>query len=250
MSIKDFIFGKVNNKPQIYADETKVITPTANSTSSNAEQNPFVKGSEGRREWNDRYMNMAKSIRNWQIAFIALAAISFVQAMILIILVTQSKVVPYVVETSHGIPYNIKSVSGISDKDQLLVNYEINQFVINAKSIIADTQAEKSLLDNVYAYSAGSTFGFLQEFYAKQNPFDLAGSFTVSVNIINSLSVGKGAWQVTWEETKHDINSGNPIETTKWIGHFNYQFGQVSPKNFTKNPFGIYITNVNWSQSQ
>jgi type IV secretory pathway TrbF-like protein len=35
-------------------------------------QNPYIKGAEGRKEWNDRYMNMAQAMRNWQIAFFGL----------------------------------------------------------------------------------------------------------------------------------------------------------------------------------
>lgn len=243
MKIKEFILGKTNAKGAI-----KHATNKPPKTSEN--QNPFVKGAEGRKEWNDRYMNMAKAIKNWQFAFAAVVILAFVEMLILAKVATQSKIQPYVVETNQGVPYAVKAVTGISDKDQILINYAINQFVINAKTIIADTTAEKALLDNVYAFSAGSTYGFLQDFYAKQNPFDLAGSFTVSVNIINSLAVGNNTWQVIWEETKHDVNSGNVIETTKWVGHFTYQYGQVNPKTITKNPFGIYVTNLTWSQSQ
>jgi type IV secretion system protein TrbF len=248
MNFKEFIFGKdtkTNTDAKIEAKQ-----PTLKTAKSSEVQNPYTKGAEGRKEWNDRYMNMAKSIRNWQFAFVAVAVLAFIELIILAKLATQSKIQPYVVETNQGIPYSIKAVTGVSDKDQLLINYAVNQFVINAKTIIADTTAEKTLLDNVYAFSAGGTYGFLQDFYAKNNPYDLAGSYTVTVNIINSLPVGNNTWQVIWEEIKHNVNSGEVMETTKWVGHFTYQFGQVNPKSITKNPFGIYVTNLTWSQSQ
>lgn len=246
MKIKEFIFGKKANANT----KTQSKEPAAKISKSNEVQNPYIKGAEGRAEWNDRYMNMAKSIRNWQFAFGAIAIIAFFELVFLGKIASQSKIQPYVVETNQGIPYSIKAVTGISDKDQLLINYAINQFVINAKTIIADTTAEKALLDNVYAFSAGNTYGFLQDFYAKHNPYDIAGSYTITVNIINSLPVGNNTWQVIWEETKHNISSGEVMETTKWVGHFTYQFGQVNPKTITKNPFGIYVTSLTWSQSQ
>lgn len=221
-----------------------------NKKSSSTVQNPYIKGAEGRQEWNDRYMNMAKAIRNWQMAFAAAAVLVFVLILIVAKLATESKIKPYVVETNKGIPYAIHPVTGVSDKDQLLVNYAINQFVINARTIIGDTAAEKALLDKVYAYSAGNTMSFLQDYYAKNNPFDLAGDFSISVNIINALPIGNHTWQVIWEETKRGSNGGNVIGTTRWVGHFTYQFTDVNPDHITDNPFGIYITDVSWSQSQ
>lgn len=250
--IQEFIFGRKCKPQNDKVDENVVgeIDAVKKTEKSTDIQNPYVRGAAGRSEWNDRYMNMAKSIKNWQIACAVISILAFVQVLVIAKLSTEAKIQPFVVETNQGIPYNIKPVTGISNKDQLLINYVVNQFVINSKTIIADTAAEKNLLDNVYAYSAGSTIGFLQDFYAKQNPFDLAGSYTVSVNIINSLAVGDNTWQITWEETKHDINSGVVTSVTKWIGHFTYQFGEVNSKNINRNPFGIYITSASWSQSQ
>jgi len=215
-----------------------------------ANQNPYVKGAEGRNEWNDRYMNMAKAIRNWQVAFAAMAILALILALIVGKIASESKIKPYVVETNHGVPYAIRPVSDISPKDQPLINYAVNQFVINAKTIIADTVAEKTFLDKVYAYSAGNTMSFLQDFYAKNNPFDLAGNFTTSVTIVNSLPVSSNTWQVIWEETKRNVNGGGIMSTTRWVGHFTYQLAAVNPDHLNDNPFGIYITNVSWSQSQ
>jgi type IV secretion system protein VirB5 len=248
--IKAFIFGKVSAEQKEILQNQSQRTE-AKKSKSNEVENPYVKGAEGRKEWNDRYMNMAQAVKKWQLAFFVTASLLFAALIIIAVLSTQSKIKPYVVETNQGVPYAIKSVDyGISDKDQLLVNYAINQFVINAKTIIADTQAEKLMLGKVYAYSAGNTVSFLQDFYAKNNPFAIAGDYTVDVNIINSLRMSGSTWQITWEETKRRTNGGALMGTTKWVGHFTYKFGEVDSKRVTANPFGIYITNISWSQSQ
>jgi type IV secretion system protein TrbF len=212
--------------------------------------NPYVKGAEGRKEWNDRYMNMSRAMRNWQLAFAVLAAVVVIQTFFIGKLSTAAKIQPYVVETNNGVPYALKPVTGISNKDQLLVNYAVNQFVINAKTIIADTSAAKHLLDKVYAYSAANTMNVLQDFYAKNNPFDLASRYTVSVAIINSLPISKNTWQVIWKEARRQTSDGSLIGTTKWVGQFTCEFGEVNPKYLNDNPFGIYVTNVVWSKSQ
>lgn len=251
MNIRKFIFGENNKSPVKVTPQKEPQNKDEKKSKSNEIENPYVKGAEGRKEWNDRYMNMSQAVRNWQTAFAVVSIFLFIALIIIGIFITQSKIKPYVVETNQGVPYAIKSVDyGISDKDQLLVNYAINQFVINAKTIIADTQAERSMLGKVYAYSAGNTSSFLQDFYAQNNPFQLAGDYTVDVNIINSLRMSGTTWQITWEETKRRTNGGALMGTTKWVGHFTYKFGEVDPKRMTANPFGIYITNVSWSQSQ
>jgi type IV secretion system protein VirB5 len=234
MQFKEFIFRKKN----------------LFSTKSKRTENPYVKGAEGRKEWNDRYMNMSKSIRNWQIAFFAAITMSLVFALFLAKLATQSKIQPYIVETNNGFPLAVKDAELTSVEDKRVINFSINQFIINTRTILNDTDAEKSLLDKVYAYSANNTINFLHEFYQKYNPFNLASKYTTSINIINSMSISKNTWQVMWEETQRSSNDGQVISTTRWIANLTFKFGEVNPKFTNYNPFGLYITDISWSQNQ
>ncbi len=211
--------------------------------------NPFLKGAEGRKEWNDRYMNMAKAIRNWQLAFFAAIAIAVLLTLAVVKIATASRVQPFVVETNQGMPYAIKALPSLSASDQRIINFAINQFIINAKTIVDDTEAEKALLDKVYAYSADNTIPFLHDYYQANNPFDLADQYTVSVTIVNSMPISSHTWQVTWDETKRS-SSGTIMEVSRWMANLTYKFGEVNTKFMNDNPFGLYITQVAWSLSQ
>lgn len=268
--IKEFIFGnkseanssinntnasKINfaskaadNIKSSNEQDTQLPQAKLKKTETQGVQNPYAFGAEGRKEWNDRYMNMSKAVKNWQIACAVIALIALLQTVVIAKIASESRIQPYVVETAQGVPYAMKPVQGLSDKDKILVNYAINRFVINAKTIISDTQAEREMMDELYAYSAGNTAAILQDYYEKNNPFTIASDYTVSVNIVNALPVSKNTWQITWEEVKRQVNGGAIVETTKWEGQFTYQYGDV--KNVTRNPFGIYITNFSWSQSR
>jgi len=247
MNIKDLIINVVKKQKS----SAKSIEKNSAKTKPKSEiQNPYVLGAEGRKEWNDRYMNLAQSVHNWQMAFIAVAVIALILAITNIKIATQSRIKPYIVETSNGMPIAIKSLASTNLEDERIANFAINQFVINSKSIIADTAAEKAMLDKVYAYSAGNTLNFLQKFYKKNNPFELAGDYTITVNIINSMPISKTTWQVTWDETKRSTQGGNIIDTTRWMADITYSFGAINNKVLNENPFGIYITNVTWSQSR
>jgi type IV secretion system protein VirB5 len=234
MNIKQFIFG----------------TKNAMVGKSGSPQNPYVKGAEGRKEWNDRYENMKKSIGAWQKAFFCSIAISIIFAIVTAKMASESRVQPFVVETNNGMPYAVKPMEAISSQDQRLINFTINQFIINARTIVNDTEAEKVLLNKVYAYSANNTISFLHDYYQKNNPFDLSGQYTVTVNIVNSLPISRDTWQITWDETKRSANGGNILGTTRWMANMTYKFGDVNQRFITDNPFGLYVTQVSWSKSQ
>ncbi len=234
MNIKKFIFA---NK--------KLLTNQAGSLN-----NPYVKGAEGRKEWNDRYENMRKSISAWQKAFFCSIVISIIFALVVAKIATESQIKPFIVETNNGMPYAVKSMESITLQDKRIINFAVNQFIINARTIINDTEAEKALLNKVYAFSANNTINFLHDYYQKNNPFELSSQYTISVNIINSLPVSHDTWQILWDETKRSTQGGQVLEVTRWMANITYKFGDVSEKLIIDNPFGFYIVNVSWSQNQ
>lgn len=213
-------------------------------------ENPYVKGAEGRKEWNDRYMNMSMMIKRWQIAFFSAITVVVILAGVVGKIATESKVVPFIVETHQGMPYAMKAVQPASAQDPMLISYAINQFIINARTVIGDAEGEKALLNKLYAYSANNTIGFLHEYFEKNNPFEKAAQFTVSVNIESALPVSKNTWQVTWHETKRSTNGGAATESSRWVANLTYKMGDVNSRFINDNPFGLYVTDVSWSQIQ
>jgi len=211
-------------------------------------QNPYVSGAEARQEWDDRYHRMAKVIRNWQAAFLFAMGLSLILALTLYKKVTESTIKPFVVESCQGMPLALlPTVSGSPHKDSL-VNYAINQFIINARTILHDNTAEKALLSKVYAFSADNTLSFLHDFYQEHDPFEEASRYTTTVTLLNSpLPISSDTFQVTWDETKKNPVSEGVISTTRWSAMVKVRWGESNPKFITDNPFGIYITQVTWS---
>ena len=127
--------------------------------------NPYVEGAEGRREWNDRYGSMQQSLRLWQCAFFSALFVIVGLGGVLGYIATTSKVQPFVVETHDGMPYAIAPMHSASIQDQRLINFAINQFILNARTVVQDHAAQKALLDKVYAYAANQTLSFLRDYY-------------------------------------------------------------------------------------
>jgi type IV secretory pathway TrbF-like protein len=210
--------------------------------------NPYTNGNEGKEEWNDRYMNMANANRNWRIACICSLVATVILGAGNVIQGVSSKVKPYVVETNNGMPYAIQPLASISVHDEKLINFAANQFVINARTVLADPQADKILLDKVYAFAGDNAIKVLHDYYQTHNPLEENRQYTVEVNIVNSLPLSKNTWQVVWDETKRS-QDGSEQSKTRWMADLSYQFGQVNSKFINENPFGLYITSISWSQS-
>lgn len=214
------------------------------------QQNPFL-GEEGRREWSDRYGNMAKNTRGWQGAF----GLSMVAVIALTIanfkLSTQSHIQPFAVELNQGVPVAIQPMSTMNLSDPQIVHFFIEHFIENARTVVSDVEAQKSLLNGVYAFAAEKTLPFLKEYYTINNPLERSQMMTVHVHVLNILPLSQKTCQVIWEETARNVMNGEVIEKTRWLANVTYQkTGKVSAETAKENPFGLYITNLTWSQSQ
>lgn len=209
--------------------------------------NPYVKGAEGQHAWNDRYGNLQASVRCWRLACFAASLVSLVLAGVVADMATSAKVQPFVVETHEGMPYAVSPMQGVSAHDQRLINFAINQFIINARTVVQDPPAQKNLIDKVYAYAANQTLAFLHDYYQAHNPFDIAARSSITVTIVSSLPMSANTWQVMWDETEHNTVDENSTRVTRFIATLTYQFGDVNPDFMLANPFGLYVTQLAWS---
>lgn len=212
--------------------------------------NPFIKGAEGRREWNDRYFNMRKAIQRWQAAFFSSLAIVALFAFFILKMAAQSRVEPFVVEMYKGEPYAIKPMTKLSLTDERLIHFALNQFITNTRSILKDLDAQKVLLKKAYAFAADDALHFLKQHYAGHDPRAESSSHIVEVQVINTLPISSKTWQVTWDEIKKDSLTGQVKESTRWLSQLTYEFGPVNTDFIEYNPFGLYITHMTWSKNQ
>src|SRR5438445_12770292 len=128
-----------------------------------SEPNPYV---EARREWNDRYLELARERRWWQAVAGAEVVASLILSAGLIWLSLQHKTVPYVVEVdSLGAALAIKPAEkGGHPTDERIVRYQLAAFLRGARQVMTDRIAMKKGLEQVYAYARGSARTYLDEY--------------------------------------------------------------------------------------
>src|SRR5262249_26794445 len=102
-----------------------------------SDSNPYV---EARREWNDRYLDLVRERRTWQLVAGAELLALVVLAGGFVWLSLQHKTVPYVVEVdSLGAALAIKPVeSAARPTDERVIRYQLAAFIRGSRQVMTD----------------------------------------------------------------------------------------------------------------
>src|SRR5262249_23608187 len=144
---------------------------------------------EARREWHDRYADLAQGKRNWQFAALGFFLVAVITSAIAIIQVRQVKRIPYLVQMGPGgaIVTTIPQLSPSSAAIPLsrIEVATVAEFIRDARTVIADSAGEDSLLLWVKAHARGPADRYLGSYYEDgiHNPHIIARQRSVAVTI-------------------------------------------------------------------
>ncbi len=209
--------------------------------------NPYV---EARREWNDRYLDLVRARRWWQVAAVAELGLLGLLGGGLVALSLQHKTVPYVVEVDAlGAATAIKSVDAAGrPTDDRIVRYQLAAFIRGARTVMTDRAAMKRALDQVYAYARGPARTFLDDHYRANNPFEVAKTYTVSPAVTSLLQVSERSWQVRWDEEQRGLD-GTLLGRRHWEAVLTVETVPPTTADAIQvNPFGLYVTEIRWTK--
>lgn len=215
------------------------------------QDNAFLRG---RAAWNDMYGSVVDRNRKY-FAVSVLLSLALIAAVIGIAYIgSQSKIQPFMVQVGqNGEIVDVSEADKAPDITEKIIKYFLQRFIINMHSISGDNIVEKRML--AFVYSSVNTAGnanamnVLKNYIQLNNPFVLNNQFTNQVNIETIYPVSKNTYHISWEEIKRTID-GKLVTKNYYTGQFTYKIAPSTGENFTYNPFGIYITNMAWSQVQ
>jgi type IV secretion system protein TrbF len=206
---------------------------------------------EARREWNDRYADLARATRNWQLVAAGALVADLVLAGGTVWLAERRVVVPYVVEVDK-LGFAMTAGPAGREPDTLssdkVTRYQLAAFVRAARAVIADPVALKRALDQVYAYARGPAVAFLDDYYRGSNPFEHAKKVTVAVDVQSLLPLSERTWQVRWMETTRALD-GSVTGKTAWEAVLSVDtVAPASEEAMLSNPLGLYVVNLSWTR--
>lgn len=213
--------------------------------------NPYF---EARKEYEDRYGSVIKAAAKWrQISFgmillcLAFGGMMMYQAM-------QNKIVPYIVEVDrHGYAVTIKSAQEGSVADQRVIIATLGRIIMDFRTTVSDSRAQKKLIDNVYSCIArdSSAEVTISSYYREFNPYVLVKekkqTREVNIKSIAPFQSGEGkgtSWLVLWTESL--VDGGRIVERQEYRAIIQIAISPVRDlSDVLKNPLGIYITEIN-----
>lgn len=212
-------------------------------------RNPYL---NGREEWLERYGSYIQRAAHWRLAaFVSLllAAGSIVGN---VIMAAQYKVVPYVVEVDQlGKAAAVTRADMAAPVPQRLIQAELAGVIVNWRTVTADLDLQKKMVERLAYFMAGSAKGQLRQWYEQNNPYERAKEgklVQVSVKGL-PLPVSQDSWRVEWTETVRGFNGlelqpPQSFEATLTV--------QVRPPNtedqIIKNPGGVHVTGISFAK--
>jgi type IV secretion system protein TrbF len=211
------------------------------------DSNPSV---EARREWNDRYLDLVRARRWWQITAVAELVLMGVLSGGLVALSLQHKTVPDVVDVDAlGAATAVKPADAAPrPTDDRIMRYQLVAFIRGARTVMTERAAMKRTLDQVYAYARGPARAFLDDHYRANNPFEVAKTYTVLPAVTSLLQLSDRSWQVRWSEEQRGLD-GVLLGRSQWEAVLSVE--TVPPTKadaIQANPFGLYVTEIRWTK--
>ena len=209
--------------------------------------NPYL---AQRHEFHDRFYDLVKAKRNWQLAcFAALAILGGVTAAY-VRLASTSRITPYVVEVNAlGVARAFGPADAVAVDDRV-VTAELAEFVRNLRRVVADPVAQRDLLLEAYAFAGPEARRFLDAHFARpeNDPRLLGRKLRRGVHLESVLRLpGSSSWRVRWVERTRPTAGGGAGAEAAWEALLAVEVvPPATAAEIEKNPLGVYVTDVNW----
>ncbi len=210
---------------------------------------------DARREWNERYGSYIKQRNAWRTT--ALCATGFALMCLLgwIYSSTQSKFIPYVVKVDElGRSMAVAPATLTKQADERVIQAQIARFIFDTRSVTSDAEIQKIWIFEAYTMinQADQSFNFLQQHFTNDatNPFTRAQKETVEIRISTVLRQTEKTYEVEWIETVRSRAGdiiGKPTRM-RAIAQI-YLTNPDTLAQILKNPAGVYIKELSWSNA-
>ena len=200
----------------------------------------------------DMYFKLAKSVRNWQLAFIINSIFLLIILGHNIYLTTSITKVPYVIEVekSSGVISNIGDIRKIkyipNDKN---IFATLGRHIIATRSIPLDQVRYGRDIQEQYYFLNKVTQQKLLEYITKDNVEEkMKRKESRDVSITSILKMQENTYQVRWTENNY-TDTGNIYSTVPMVGMFTVEY--ITPQTedmLMVNSLGIIITDFSYSQ--
>lgn len=203
-----------------------------------------------RREWSERYGTYIAAARRWRaVAWVALG-LACVGTGGAVVLATQSRIVPYVVEVDGSQrPVAVYAAEELRGGAPRFVRAELARFVRDLRGVSYDAAVQREAVERVYAHlaSGSAATAAVSAWYRENDPFERAAEETAVVEVSQVLKVSGDVWRIEWTERPRS-RSGIQGEPVSWTGTAKVERGGIREELLILNPIGLFVSEFDWSR--
>lgn len=202
----------------------------------------------------DRYLDLAKAARSWQLVAMFLSAATVVLAGSFAKLALSTRLVPYVVEVDRG--GNARwggPIEAVKLPEERLVIAELRRFLWNLRVVVNDSVAQAELIARAYAFADTPLRTKLDQHFAtpENDPRQIAtrASRTIAALTILPLPGTKDTFELEWREVELDRTRVQSLRERSFKGLLTVSPARIeSPEALIENPLGLLITDFHWTE--
>lgn len=202
-------------------------------------------------EFHNKYMQLAKSVRNWQIAFLSIFILFVITLFGYIKTANSTHIVPYIIEVNKedGIVKNIGEINKVKyvPNDRIIIS-ALRDNIIKMREIPLDQVLYGKRINETYEFLSLPMQKKLKEIIVNENIQNkMKNKETRDVKITNIVKMNDNNYQVRWTETSYQ-QDGQVIDKNRKSAIFTLELKKYKDeRKLLINPLGITITNFNFN---
>ena len=197
--------------------------------------------------WDERLGAARVQAHNWRLMALGSLVLSLLLAALLL-WIGRSASVPYIVEVDpRGGARAVGPAAEAYKPNDAQIAFHLARFVDNVRALSIDPVVVRQNWLKAYDFVTDRAAVTLNEYARENDPFARVGRETVAVEVTSVVRASDSSFQVRWLE--RTFEGGAFKDTKRLTGLFSIII--TPPKTVEavrKNPLGIYVHTVNWSQ--
>lgn len=208
-----------------------------------------------RKEWDDRYGDLATERYAWRAICVLLAIINAFALCAIFSIASQRRLIPYVIEVDQ-LRHEVHAV-GPADMaqaaDPRVIRSLLMRFIEDVRTVTPDAAVKYKQISEGFSMvaSGAPASGMLRDYYSSENekndPFKRAANETVAIEINTAIPESPNTWRLDWQEIV-TARTGAQISNTAWTANITVQISPPKDENtMAQNPIGLYVVSYHWA---
>jgi type IV secretion system protein TrbF len=198
--------------------------------------------------WDQRIGTARAQAHNWRLFALGSLVVALMLSIALIWLGRSGTAVPFVVEVDrNGAVRTVATATENYRPSDAQIAYHLARFIENVRSLSIDPVVVRQNWLRAYDYATDKAALTLNEHAREHDPFAGIGRITVAVEIASVVRASEASFQVRWLERAFENGAAKDAKRFTAILSI-----VISPPRTAeavrKNPLGIYVHALNWSQ--